>query len=176
MPKYPSIGGCGIWIGRRWCVEEINHSKVPFQMSFKLNRKSKNQLNRFAKSLLDDRGRIERYGKDEFVIWGDDKVLGTTSAVGVEVNKRGNITSLNSWTSGQSASRYDDQFYVFKVDDPREAVNFFARLSAKDSLGVIYADMTNPQPWADAFNKNVPGLAGGPQDVYVSFGEYWAFA
>ena len=40
----------------------------------------------------------------------------------------------------------------------------------------ILADMTNPQLFADAANAIVPGLAGGPLDVYVSFGEYYAFA
>ena len=36
--------------------------------------------------------------------------------------------------------------------------------------------MTNPQPFADALNENLPGLEGGPMDVYVSFGAYYALA
>ena len=145
-------------------------------MSFQLNRKSKKQLNKFAKALLNNRGRIERSGKDDFIIWGDDKVLGTAASAGVEVNRRGNITSLYSYSSGQSARNYDNQFLVLEVDNPRRAINHFSGNAAKNSLGTIYTDLTNPQPWADAINDIVPGLAGGPRDVYVRFGEYSAFA
>ena len=146
-------------------------------MSFKLSHRSAKQLNKFARTLLNNREGIERNGKRGFIVWGDDKILGTPSAISVEANKRGNIETLISWTSGQDQrSSYDDQFFALEVDNPSQTIDWFSRQLAKDSSGLIYADMTNPQPWADAINDRVPGLEGGQMDVYVSFGDYSAFA
>ncbi len=110
------------------------------------------------------------------MVQGDDKILGTPSSVSVEVNKNGEITQLRSWASGLDKSRNDDQLYVLNVDNPNKAIEWLNSQASQESLGIIYADMTNPRPFADALNKNLPGLEGGPMDVYFSFGKHYAFA
>ena len=110
------------------------------------------------------------------MVWGDDKILGTPSSVSVEVNMNGEITQLRSWASGLDKSRNDDQLYVLNVDNPNKAIEWLNNQASQESLGIIYADTTNPRPFADTLNENPPGLEGGPMDVYVSFGEHYAFA
>ena len=145
-------------------------------MTFKLNRSSKKQLQKMAKSFLDDAGRIQRYDKDQFMIWGKDPILGTSSSVGVEINKSGVITSIDSWSSGTSAGDWDNQFYKLEVNNPAKTIKQFENIVSSQSMTPTLVDMTNPQPVADALNSIILGLAGGPNDVYVAFGEYYAFA
>lgn len=146
-------------------------------MSFSLNRKSRKQLKRFANALLDNPGYIARDGNNSFAVWGDDPVLRVPTSVTVEVNSRGKVDTLTYFCVGQSPTDYDNQFVQLKVKKPRKAINWFKEQA--EGLGpddIMVADMTNPQPFADAFNDYLPGLAGGSYDVYVSFGDYYAFA
>ena len=143
-------------------------------MTFKLNRRSKRQLRKLANTLMDNTGKIERSGNN-FDIWGEDKLLGTAAVVGVRVNKRGHIDKITSWSVGlDQNSNLDNQMFVFLVDNPQKTVNWFSRAEMPSSP--ILADMTNPQLFADLFDAVVPGLAGGPLDVYVKLGPYTAWS
>ena len=144
-------------------------------MTFYIAKKWEKKFTKLANHLLDDTERIERIDNDSLVIWGDDALLGTTSAVGVDINKKGKITSIFSFTVGEDVYRdWDNQLYVFDVKKPKKTINKLLEVEISDTP--IYADMTNPQPFADAFNDFLPGLSGGPTDVYVAFGDYYAFA
>jgi len=144
-------------------------------MTFYIAKKWEKKFTKLANHLLDDTERIERIDNDSLVIWGDDALLGTTSAVGVDINKKGKITSIFSFTVGEDVNRdWDNQLYVFDVKKPKKTINKLLEVEISDTP--IYADMTNPQPFADAFNDFLPGLSGGPTDVYVAFGDYYAFA
>ena len=144
-------------------------------MTFNLSRRSSNHLKKFSNKFLDDTARIERVDNNSFRIWGKDPILGTAASAGVDINKRGKITSLNFFGVGQDVSRdYDNQYLHLDFRNPNKAFRWFQQLDISTTPMLI--DMTNPQLFADAANEMVPGLAGGPQDVYVSFGDYYAFA
>ena len=144
-------------------------------MTFYIRKKWQNQFTKLANHYLDNAEKIERIDNDSLVIWGSDPTLGTASAVGVDINKKGKITSIFSFTVGEDVNRdWDNQLYVFDVKKPKKTINKLLEVEISDTP--IYADMTNPQPFADAFNDFLPGLSGGPTDVYVAFGEYSAFA
>jgi len=144
-------------------------------MTFYIAKKWEKKFTKLANHLLDDIGRIERIDNDSLVIWGDDALLGTTSAVGVDINKKGKIKRINYFTVGEDVDRdWDNQFCSFNVKKPNKTIKKL--LSAEIPDTPVYADMTNPQPFADAFNELLPGLSGGPTDVYVAFGDYYAFA
>ena len=144
-------------------------------MTFQLNRRSRNQLKRFSNRYLDNPEIIEREDNNSFSIWGKDPILGTSAAVGVDINQRGKITALNFFSVGQDELRdYDNQYFDLEFKNPNKAFKWFQKVDIATTP--ILADMTNPQLFADAANEMVPGLAGGPLDVYVSFGDYYAFA
>mgnify|MGYP004133992457 CR=1 FL=1 len=125
--------------------------------------------------LLDSRGRIERVDSDSFVIWGLDPILKTDSAVGIDINKKGKITTIDWFSVGEDPIiEWDNQYMSFDVRKPQKAIKWFTKQAIPEDE--IMYDPTNPQPFADAFDKFLPGLAGGPTDVYVSFGDYYAYA
>ena len=93
----------------------------------------------------------------------------------MDVNRRGNITGLDFFGVGQDEIRdYDNQFIKLELANPNKAVRWFQQLDIPTIP--VFIDSTNPQLFADEFNRNVPGLAGGPLDVYVSICDYSAFA
>ena len=144
-------------------------------MAFTLNRRSTRLLNKLSKTYLDNSGGIERNDNNSFEIWGKDPILGTSARVGVDVNRRGNITGLDFFGVGQDEIRdYDNQFIKLELANPNKAVKWFQQVDIPTTP--VFIDGTNPQLIADAFNQNIPGLAGGPLDVYVSLGDYYAFA
>ena len=144
-------------------------------MAFNLSRRSSNHLKKFSNKYLDDTARIERVDNNSFHIWGKDPILGTAASAGVDIDKRGKITSLNFFSVGQDVSRdYDNQYFNLEFRNPNKAFRWFQQLET--STTPMLFDMTNPQLFADAFNAIVPGLTGGPTDVYVAFGEYFAFS
>ena len=144
-------------------------------MTFTLNRRSKRLLKKLSNKYLDDSGIIERDDNNSFGIWGKDPILGTYARVGVDINQRGNITSLDFWNAGEDEIKdYDNQFLKLVLTNPNKAVRWFQQLDIPTTP--VFIDSTNPQLLADAFNRNITGLAGGPFDVYVSIGDYSAFA
>ena len=144
-------------------------------MTFTLNRRSKRLLKKLSNKYLDDSGIIERDDNNSFGIWGKDPILGTYARVGVDINQRGNITSLDFWNAGEDEIKdYDNQFLKLVLTNPNKAVRWFQQLDIPTTP--VFIDSTNPQLLADAFNRNIPGLAGGPLDVYVSIGDYSTFA
>ena len=70
--------------------------------------------------------------------------------------------------------RYDNNSFKLELANPNKAVKWFQQVDIPTTP--VFIDGTNPQLIADAFNQNIPGLAGGPLDVYVSLGDYYAFA
>ena len=144
-------------------------------MAFELNRRSSKQLKKFSNKYLDDTANIERIDNDSFRIWGKDPILGTTAAVGVDINQRGKISDLFFFSLGQDGNGDDDNLYIqVELGNLNKA---FKRLNTIEPIETLaFYDMTNPQQVADAVNELVPGLAGGPLDVYAAFGENSAFS
>lgn len=150
-------------------------------MSFKLNRKSKKHLKRFAKIFLNDRDPIKESGmKGSYVIHGTDPVTGTGASAGVIVNKRGKIKSLISSHTGpdEFASNKDDQFMVFNVKNAGKAIKWFER-SIYGDCGCLYLsgkfNEKRARQAAEAFDYYLPGLQGGTTDVYVKLGNNYEF-
>jgi len=139
-------------------------------------------LNRFANVLMDDRTRVRHNGGNQFVIYGNDKILGTNAAVAVTVNRRGNITELASLSLGRTNSANDDLFMWLDVDKPRSTVKWFSKYGPDliESAGPSYIHpsriQSTIQSIANAYSEALPGLEGGPFDVYLSFGNYEAWA
>ena len=148
-------------------------------MSFTINRKSERMLNRFAKVLMNGRSRVKDYDGKYFFISGEDKIIGTSAVVAASTNRRGNITALMSFTVGEDTnSPDDDQLIWLDVDNPRKTVKWFSRNGI--NLEPMYYDPSRIQSFiqsvANAASDAIPGLEGGPQDVYVQIGNYEAWA
>ena len=137
-------------------------------------------LNRFAKALMDERTRVRRNGENQFIVYGKDKVISTNAAVGANVNRRGNITELMIFTKGENKSIDDDQFMWLDVGNPRKAVKWFTKNASSFDGDPIYIHPSKYQSAvetaANVYNDLVPGLEGGFRDVYVSLGNYEAWA
>ena len=148
-------------------------------MSFTINRKSERILNRFANVIMDGRSRVRHYDGNIFMASGKDKIIGTSAVVAASTNRRGNITALMSFCEGEDTnSSSDDQFFRLDVDNPRKTVKWFSRNGL--NLEPMYYDPSRTQSVvqsiANAASDAIPGLEGGPRDVYVAIGNYEAWA
>ena len=151
------------------------------KMSFRLSKKSKKSLNRFAKIFLNDRESIRETAKGRYSIWGSDPVTGTHASASVWVNKRGKITHLLASHSGpdEFASRKDNQFMVFNVKKANKAIKWFEK-SIYGEYGSLYlsGDFNKKlaRQAAEVFDYYLPGLKGGTTDVYVALGDNTIFS